>query len=205
MPTGRPIIFISYAHNDEPDRPGEGEVKWLTFVRTYLEPAVKHGALEYWVDRHMTGGADSDREIQSKLRECDIFILLVSAHSTGSTYLRDTEIRIIRERQVNHEDVHFYPLILTPTPKAGLELVKDKNIRPRDAKPFSGFGYHDRCQHMSDAADEIAKIADVLAAKKAPSAPPPVVPPVASSPSAPLVHITHLPETGYKTLVGRDV
>ena len=90
-------------------------------------------------------------------------------------------------------------------PKAGLELVKDKNIRPRDAMLFSGFGYHDRCQHMSDAADEIARIADVLAAKKAPSAPPPVVPPVASSPSAPsLVHISHLPETGYKTLVGRD-
>ena len=32
MPTPgtKPIIFISYAHADEPEKPVEGEVKWLT-------------------------------------------------------------------------------------------------------------------------------------------------------------------------------
>ena len=28
----KPRIFISYAHADEPERPAEGEVKWLSFV-----------------------------------------------------------------------------------------------------------------------------------------------------------------------------
>ncbi len=45
----KPIILISYAHEDEPERLAEGEVKWLPFVTSYLRPAVKHGAVEIWI------------------------------------------------------------------------------------------------------------------------------------------------------------
>ena len=40
MPTEpyKPIIFISYAHADEPEKPAEGEIKWLSFVTGYLGP-----------------------------------------------------------------------------------------------------------------------------------------------------------------------
>jgi len=124
------ILFISYAHADEPDKPVEGEVQWLSFVRRYLQPAVKDGIFDLWVDRQMMGGADLDPEIERKLRACDIFILLVSANSMASNYIVDKEIAIIRERQANGEPVHFYPLLLTPTPDAGLNKVNDKNLRP---------------------------------------------------------------------------
>jgi hypothetical protein len=127
-PPAKPIIFISYAHADEPDKPAEGEVKWLTFVQSFLQPAVKHGVFELWVDRQMRGGADWDPEIERKLRACDIFVLLVSRFSTASDYIVDKEMAIVRERQTKGEDVHFYPLLLTPTPKAGLDKVKDKNL-----------------------------------------------------------------------------
>ena len=38
MPTEptKPLIVIRYAHEDEPDHPAEGEVKWLSFVIGYL-------------------------------------------------------------------------------------------------------------------------------------------------------------------------
>jgi len=181
--TAKPVIFISYSHKDEPEKPAEGEVKWLTFVRTYLQPAIKNGIFDLWVDRDMPSGADWDPEIERKLRECDIFILLVSAHSMASDYVVDKEIAIIRERQANRENVHFYPLLLTPTPDAGLDKVKDKNLRPRDAKPFSSFSPYDRMQHMTDAANEIAK--QVVAGKTA------TRPAPATRPS--YVHITGLP------------
>ncbi len=197
-PPTKPVIFISYAHADEPDKPAEGEVKWLTFVQRFLAPAVKHGVFELWVDRQMRGGADWDPEVGRKLRACDIFVLLVSANSMASDYVVDKEIAIIRERQAKGEDVHFYPLLLTPTPKAGLDKVRDKNLRPRDAKPFSGFSPHDRMQHMSDAADEIAEIAGEIVARKGASAPPALPAP----PS--YVHIGGLAETAYERLVGRD-
>jgi hypothetical protein len=194
----KPIIFISYSHKDEPEHPRDGEVQWLCFVRTYLQPAVKHGVFTLWDDRHMTGGDDWDPEIERSLRECDIFILLVSAHAMASDYIIDKEIAIIRERQARGEPVHFYPLLLTPTPKAGLEKVKDKNLRPRDGKPFSSYSAHDRLQHMSDAADEIAQIAERIVRQKS------AAQPSTSAIQPPYVHITGLPETGYERLVGRD-
>ena len=60
----KPRIFISYAHADEPERPAEGEVKWLSFVERYLRPALKQGAVEIWIDRLMRGGDDWNPEIE---------------------------------------------------------------------------------------------------------------------------------------------
>src|SRR5277367_5797335 len=169
MPTesGKPLIVISYAHADEPEHPAEGEVKWLSFVTGYLRPAIKHGAVDLWLDGLMPGGADWEREIEQKLRACDIFVLLVSRHSLASNYVVDKEIPIIRERQAKGEVVHFYPLILTPTPKIALRLVSDKNLRPRDGKPLSDYPLHERYRHMAEAADEIAEIAADIAARSA--------------------------------------
>src|SRR4051812_17009072 len=96
-------------------------------------------------------------------RSCHVFVLLVSAHSMASNYIIDKEIAIIRERQAKGEAVHFYPIVLTPTPQAGLDKVRDKNLRPRDGRPLSSFSYSDRCQHMSDAADEIASVVESMA------------------------------------------
>jgi hypothetical protein len=78
----------------------------------------------------------------------------------------DKEIALIRERQAKGEAVHFYPLVLTPTPKIALDLVRDKNLRPRYGKPFSGYPQHERELHMSEAADEIAVLAGEIAARK---------------------------------------
>ena len=96
----KPRIFISYSHADEPEKPAEGEVKWLSFVTGYLRPAERHGAVELWIDRLIPGGADWERENADKPRACDIFILLVSPDSLSSNYVLKSEIPIIRERQV---------------------------------------------------------------------------------------------------------
>jgi hypothetical protein len=162
----KPRVFISYAHADEPEKPGEGEIKWLSFVTGYLRPAVKQGAVEIWIDGLMRGGDLWDAEIERKLHECDIFILLVSRHSMSSDYVVDEEIAIISERQARGEDVHFYPLLLTPTPRIALELLRDRDLRPRDVRPLSSYSINDRYRHMSDAADEIAEIAVEIAKRK---------------------------------------
>jgi tetratricopeptide (TPR) repeat protein len=199
MSDKKPVIFISYSHKDEPEHPRDGEVQWLSFVRTYLQPAVKHGIFDLWVDRNMPGSADWEVEIEEKLRACDIFILLVSAHSMASDFIIDKEIAVIRERQARGELVYFFSLLLTPTPAAGFDKVRDKNLRPRDAKPFSGYSAHDRAQHMSDAADEIAALVEQVAKRKVAAARP-----TAALAQTAYVHITGLPETAYEKLRGRD-
>jgi hypothetical protein len=232
--SAKPFVFISYAHLDEPDNPAAGEVRWLSFVMEFLRPGVKGRKYEVWIDRLMPGGADWNPEIEARLRACDIFILLVSARSTGSDYIIDKEIPIIRERQKNADGVYFYPLLLDWTPKAGLEQVDDKNLRPRDAKPFSSLSPSERSRQMSEAADEIVDIAKVIAERKgaaaaeqvlilgaaemariaahtagrqgviAQSLQTPGIAPI--GPSAPPVRVavSGLPETFYERLVGRD-
>ena len=36
MPSGKPIVFVSYAHRDEPEKPGPEGFAWLSFVLEYL-------------------------------------------------------------------------------------------------------------------------------------------------------------------------
>jgi TIR domain len=126
----KPRIFISYSHVDEPETPRGDETKWLTFVTSYLRPALKQGAVEIWIDRLMRGGDSWSTEIERRLRDCDIFILLVSPNWLSSDYVVDKEIKIIRERQANREDVHFYPLVITPTPDAGMWRPRRAKARP---------------------------------------------------------------------------
>src|SRR6202044_1587630 len=109
---------------------------------------------------------DWDPEIERKLRACDIFVLLVSRHSLSSDYIVDKEIAIIRDRQAKGEDVWFYPLLLTPTPKIALDLVRDKNLRPRGGKPVSAYPPEDREGLMLEAVREIDEIARKIMARK---------------------------------------
>ena len=199
MSSSKPLIFISYAHLDEPEKPRGEEVAWLTFVMKFLQPAVKSGEFTVWDDRQMSGGMKWNPEIERNLRACDIFVLLVSANSMSSNYIIDKELEIARERQAAGDGLHIYPLVIEPTPKAGLDRVRDFNLRPRDAKPLQSHSLADRNQHMSDAADEIAAITAQIAARKEAAAP--------SKPTArasAFVHISGLPETFYERLVGRD-
>jgi TIR domain-containing protein len=191
----KPVIFISYSHEDEPTKPGGGPA-WLSFVRRYLQPAVKNGIFDLFVDEHLHGGDLLDAEIERKLRACDIFILLVSASSMASDYVVDTEIRIIRERQANGEAVHFYPLLLTPTPEAALAKLRDMVIRPENGTPLSSFAYNEQLEQITAIANEIAELAQAIVARK-PQAPP-------RAPQPTFSHITGLPETAYERLVGRD-
>jgi TIR domain len=154
----KPSIFISYAHEDEPEKPSGDSVKWLSFVTGYLEPAVTQGLADLWVDNLMRGSDDWDREIKQTLEACDVFILLVSRHSLASKYILKTEIATIRLRQQNKEDVRCYPLLLTTTPKYALDPVRDWNIRPKNLKPFSDYSQSERERHMSDAADESLRL-----------------------------------------------
>ena len=99
----KPIIFISYAHADEPEKPRGEEIQWLSFVMKILRPAVKNGEFAVWDDRQMPGGTKWNPEIERNLRACDIFVLLVSANSMASNYIIDKELEIAREREAKGE------------------------------------------------------------------------------------------------------
>ena len=227
----KPLVFISYAHKDEPappEEPAVGKIRWLSFVMDFLRPGVEGRRYEVWIDEAMPIGADWNPEIEAKLRTCDIFILLVSTRSTGSDYVRNKEVPVIRERQKSGDGIHFCPLLIDWTPDPGLELVKDKNIRPPNGQPLSSLSPSERSRQMTQVANEIAGLAKTIEERKAAAAERAQVSQLAAAiaekqsaivpnrelegilplgPAAaprPVVAISGLPETGYERLVGRD-
>ena len=161
----KPIIFLSYAQADEPERPLEGEVKWLSFVRGHLQAAEEFGAFEIWTEP-LAPGADLNPEILRKLRACDIFVPLVSPHSVAYEAVVGRQIAIIRERQAKGESVYIYPLLLAPTPKSTVDLVRAEDLRPLGGRPFSSYASSERDLLMLDATNEIVEIAADAAALK---------------------------------------
>jgi tetratricopeptide (TPR) repeat protein len=202
----KPIIFISYAHKDGLSKPLESGVDWLEFVLEHLRPGERAGHYSLWVDLQMMGGANWEAEIQQKLRVCDIFILLVSRRSMSSDFILDSELAIIRERDAKGEPIHIYPVILTPTAVVGLDNVRDKNVRPRDAEPLSGFSDHERDVQMAGIANEIATLCRGVATSR--GAPPSDAGGSTATRTGQvqrlLIDIGHLPETSYKSLIGRE-
>ena len=87
---GKPVVFISYSHKDEPDQPQPGEVRWLSELLPYLSSALKNSCpatYELWDDRQIAGGNKWRAEIEAKLAACTICILLLSRHSLDSDFV----------------------------------------------------------------------------------------------------------------------
>jgi hypothetical protein len=217
MSDKKPVIFISYSHKDEPEKPAADEVAWLTFVQSFLAPVVKVGIFDIWVDEHLHGGDALDPEIKKKLAACDIFVLLASRFSLASTYVVETEIATIRQRQKDGQDVHMFPVLLSPVPDAALKQLKDLLLRPKNGEPFSTMSRGDRESAMSAIADEIAALADEIAKRKIAvhktAAPEPESGAVIAAAACRVGHrrtaqhfvdISRLPETAYERLVGRE-
>jgi hypothetical protein len=202
----KPVIFISYSHRDEPEKPGPDEVAWLTFVQSFLAPVVKVGIFDLWVDQHLHGGDALDPEIKVKLAACDILVLLTSRYSLASTYVVETEIATMRQRLARGEDVHIFPIVLSPVPNAALNQLKDLVLRPKDAKPLSLMSKNEREVAMAEIADDIATVAERLAQKKAAKAVQLLEDhgAAAALAGAAGTHVSNrLPETPYERLVGR--
>ena len=216
--SAKPVIFVSYSHRDEPEKPGPEDMAWMTFVLSFLAPVVKAGVFELWTDQHLHGGEVLDPAIKEKLAACDIFILLASRHSLASTYVVETEIATMRQRQADGDDVHIVPIVLSPVPDAALKQLKDLVLKPKDAKPLSLMSKNDRELAMAGIADDIAAVAEQVGARKREAVERATTERTAAretvaeaeaavSPDGSkrqLVDIAHLPETAYERLVGRD-
>ena len=211
----KPVIFISYSHKDEPDpflQPGE--FRWLSYVKSFLDPAETHGLVKLWDDRRIDGGGDWRAEIDEALEQCAVCVFLVSRYSLSSRFILDVEMKRMLERH-QARGAHLYPIVITSTDLGVAPWLRKLNLKPingtaldlyeigprnkviadlaaeirtiveRAANPFPENPRHDRVEHISAGVDEIRKQ-------------------VVRTAHPPFVHITGLPETGYERLVGRD-
>ena len=149
-PSAKPSIFISYAHEDQPEQAAADKVQWRSYVIGYLQPAVSQGVADVWFDNLLRGGDPWDQEIKPGLRRLHPARFAPCAGVQIHSRHRDA---IIKERQKNREEVHCYPLLLTTTPSYALDPVRDWIIRPPNLRPFGSYPPDERDQHTLDAAE----------------------------------------------------
>jgi hypothetical protein len=76
-------VFISYAHDDEPE--------WIDTLLRHLVSIVRSG-ITVWTDRDIKPGARWHEEIQSALARAKVAVLLVSQKFLSSQYISNQEL-----------------------------------------------------------------------------------------------------------------
>lgn len=188
----KPVIFISYSHRDR---------AWLDYVRSFFEPLAEHWNLQIWDDEKLRIGDDWRGDIYSAIDACRAFILLVSRYSLSSTFILNEEVdrAWLRPRS----DVQFCPIVVTPYHTRPQPWLDQPNRRPRDGRALSELAESERDREMAVIAKQIDEIIQSLPSREvATSTPPPVSTVRKSFPS--IVDYGRLPESPYKTLVGRE-
>src|SRR5512146_2457258 len=88
-------VFISYAHADEPLREE---------LRKYLSALEREGLVHAWDDRQILGGEDWAAEIDTRLKQADVVLLLVSADFIASDYCVGEEMKRALARNADPQD-----------------------------------------------------------------------------------------------------
>ncbi|HEX3555590.1 MAG TPA: TIR domain-containing protein [Thermoanaerobaculia bacterium] len=124
----RPTVFLSYSHKDE---------TWKDRVATHLKVLEPQGVLEPWDDRQILGGDDWLAKIQQAMDRASVAVLLVSADSLGSSFILETEVPYLLQRQKT-DGLRIIALIVRPCAWKGVPWLASIGCRPKDGQPLSG-------------------------------------------------------------------
>jgi hypothetical protein len=126
-------IFCCYAREDE---------ALLDKLKTHLRPLQRQGMIDLWHDRDILAGSNWEKEIDRKLNQADIILLLVSSDFINSDYCYSKQMRQALERHTKKECV-VIPIILRSVYWRESPLGRLQAL-PADGKPIIGPDWSDQ-------------------------------------------------------------
>jgi tetratricopeptide (TPR) repeat protein len=147
MPTA-PSVFISYSHEDE---------VWKDRLRDHLGGLEEEGLLKTWNDRDLGAGDEWFQEIQGAMNEARVAVLLVSAHSLKSKFIRHQEIPRLLDQRAK-AGMAFFPIVVKSCVWDEFPWLSRFQARPIDGKPLAGFQGDRRDAELAKIAKEILGI-----------------------------------------------
>ena len=116
MSTTSGVVFLSYASDDAP-------------AAQRIAEALRAAGIEVWFDQSELRGGDAwDAAIQRQIRECTLFVPLISANTNarGEGYFRlEWRLAVERSRHLADDQPFLLPVIIDATPEA-LARVPDR-------------------------------------------------------------------------------
>lgn len=138
-------VFFSYSHRDEDVRDE---------LAKHLSSLKRNGQIDTWYDRAIEAGAEWQTEIEQRLNQADIILLLVSPDFLASNYCYEIEVKRAMER---HEagEARVIPVIVRPVDWRDAPFGKLQAL-PKDAKPIKSWLNQDEA--LLDIAQEIRHV-----------------------------------------------
>jgi hypothetical protein len=127
-------VFVSYSHKDhrwvDRDNPHN--------LIPFLADSLRRDGVEIWYDHALIPGDKFQQEIESRIDQADLAILLVSQHFLNSKFIREVELPRI-EARANVGDLVVIPVLVGPCNWKKLTLVGDRQMLPGGPKPLIKF------------------------------------------------------------------
>jgi hypothetical protein len=146
----RDKVFISYSHED---------TKWLKAIKQQLAVLEAEGLVSLCEDTQLEVGEDWYQQLNEKMLNARLGLLLISAPFLSSKFIREEEIRRLFT-QHQEGGMKIYPLLVRPCPWERVAWLAKLQLRPQDgkrrAKALSIFEGAAREQILVDVANEIA-------------------------------------------------
>jgi hypothetical protein len=139
-------IFFCYAHEDE---------LYLNKLKAYLRPLQRQALIDVWHDRDISAGTEWEQEINERLNEAQIILLLVSPDFMNSDYCYSVEMKRALERHERKEAI-VIPVIVRPIYWQG--VLGTTQALPTDAKPVVDRYWHTLDEALYDVAEGIHKV-----------------------------------------------
>ena len=124
--TGTVNVFVSYSHQDK------NYVTNPDSLLHFLLPLRQFG-IRFWWDKLLDAGDIWSDEIEGKLNEANIALLLVSHYFLTSSYIRNTEIKSFVTRR-KEQGMIIFPVILSPCDWKAEEWLKQTQFEPRNGE-----------------------------------------------------------------------
>lgn len=121
-------VFLSYSHEDE---------EYKNELDKHLSVQKRSGRIETWNDRELVAGENIHQDIDDRLVEADIIILLLSADFFASDYCYSTEMGKALQLHEEKKNV-IIPVIVRPCDWLDSPL-KDIVALPTDGKAISSW------------------------------------------------------------------
>ena len=121
-------LFISYSHQDKEHKAA---------LERHLAPLTRQNLIRVWSDSDILAGENLHDEIALALRECEVFVPLISTSYIQSKYCYEIELTEAMNRR-SAETCLVVPIIVRPTAFDGLP-ISDLKLLPDDAEPIVRF------------------------------------------------------------------
>src|SRR6266487_677250 len=147
-------VFYSYASEDEP---------WRIQLEKHLRTLERQKLITGWHAHKIVAGTDKAQEIEARLNEADIILLLISPDFTDSDYCWGIELKRAIDRH-NNDETHVIPILVRPADYKGAPFEKLEPL-PTNAEPITT--WLNRDQAFLDVAQGIRVVVETLIEKLA--------------------------------------